>query len=93
MVVIEPSLSSLLSRLGRLEAESALNGPRGVAPSLEAQREILDASIAAILAVFRKTPISDFLEYAERPIWVASRASWPATARAGAPRAQYCQAV
>jgi uncharacterized protein (DUF2336 family) len=93
MVVIEPSLSSLLSRLGRLEAESALNGPGGVAPSLEAQREILDASIAAILAVFRKTPISDFLEYAERPIWVASRASWPATARAGAPRAQYCQAV
>lgn len=93
IVAIEPSLSSLLSRLGRLEAESVLDGPVDAAGSLEAQREVLDASMGAILAVFRKAPISEFLEHAERPIWVASRASRSAAARAGAARRSYCQAV
>jgi len=91
-VAIAPSLADLLSRLGRLETESALDGPGGAAPSLEAQRERLDASMAALRAVFLQAPIPDFIELAERPIWAASRAS-RSEAQPGASRPSYCQAV
>ena len=57
-VVIEPGLSRLLSLLRRLEAESALAEPEVTVPSLDALREIFEASIAGMLAVFHELPVS-----------------------------------